>query len=132
AALAALLVRRERRAEDPIVPLGMLRSKAVGVASGALFLTTASLFAVVVFVPLFLQATTGATPTEAGLLMAPMMLGTTISTSAAASWARRRASLRSSGHWADRWALRLSARCSRRSRARPRAAAWSGAWTRGS
>jgi EmrB/QacA subfamily drug resistance transporter len=81
--LGAMLVARERRAEDPIVPLGMLRSPAVGVASGALFLTTASLFAVVVFVPLFLQATTGATPTEAGLLMAPMMLGTTISTAVA-------------------------------------------------
>jgi EmrB/QacA subfamily drug resistance transporter len=80
AALGAALVVRERRAEDPIVPLGMLRSRAVGVASAGLFLTTASLFAVVVFVPLFLQATTGADPTEAGLIMVPMMLGTTVST----------------------------------------------------
>ena len=45
------------------------------VASAALFLATASLFAVIVFVPLFLQAATGATPTEAGLLLVPMMLG---------------------------------------------------------
>src|SRR5262249_1711155 len=33
-----------------------------------------------VFVPLFLQATTGATPTQAGLLLIPMMLGITAST----------------------------------------------------
>src|SRR5204862_6114430 len=33
-----------------------------------------------VFVPLFLQTATGATPTEAGLLLAPMMLATTLST----------------------------------------------------
>jgi EmrB/QacA subfamily drug resistance transporter len=83
AALTAGLVARERRAEDPVVPLRMLRTRTVGVASAGLFLTTASLFAVVVFVPLFLQTTTGADPTEAGLLMVPMMLGTTISTALA-------------------------------------------------
>ena len=32
------------------------------------------------FVPLFLQAATGATPTEAGLLLVPAMLGITVST----------------------------------------------------
>jgi MFS family permease len=52
----------------------------VRVASAALFLTTAALFAVTVFVPLFLQTATGASPTEAGLLMVPMMAGTTLST----------------------------------------------------
>ena len=35
------------------------------------------------FVPLFLQATTGATPTQAGLLLVPMMLGITLSTNMA-------------------------------------------------
>jgi EmrB/QacA subfamily drug resistance transporter len=79
-ALASALVVRERRAEDPIVPLEMLRSRPVAVASAALFLATASLFAVTVFVPLFLQAVTGASPTEAGLLLVPMMAGTTLST----------------------------------------------------
>jgi len=34
-------------------------------------------------VPLFLQATTGATPTQAGLLLVPMMLGITVSTNLA-------------------------------------------------
>ena len=32
------------------------------------------------FVPLFLQTATGATPTEAGLLLVPAMLGITVST----------------------------------------------------
>ena len=83
AALAAGLVVRERRTADPIVPLGMLRSRTVRMASGALFLGTAALFSVVVFVPLFLQVATGASPTEAGLLLVPMMLGTTLSTNLA-------------------------------------------------
>lgn len=79
-ALAAGLVARERHAADPIVPLRLLRTRAVAVASGALFLATAALFAITVFVPLFLQTATGASPTEAGLLLVPAMLGITVST----------------------------------------------------
>jgi EmrB/QacA subfamily drug resistance transporter len=74
------LIVRERRAADPLVPLHLLRTRVVAVASAALFLGTAALFAVTVFVPLFLQRQTGATPTEAGLLLIPVMLGITIST----------------------------------------------------
>jgi EmrB/QacA subfamily drug resistance transporter len=80
AVLAAALVVRERRAADPIVPLRLLRTRTVALVSTALFLATAALFAVTVFVPLFLQTTTGATATEAGLLLVPAMLGITVST----------------------------------------------------
>ena len=78
--LVGALTVRERHAADPIVPLRLLRSRAVAVASSALFLGTAALFAITVFVPLFLQTTTGASPTEAGLLVVPAMLGITVST----------------------------------------------------
>jgi EmrB/QacA subfamily drug resistance transporter len=78
--LAGALVVRERRAPDPIVPLALLRTPEVAIASVGMFLATASLFAITVFVPLFLQATTGATPTQAALLLIPMMLGITVST----------------------------------------------------
>jgi len=81
--LAVALVARERRAADPVVPLALLRTRTVAVVSAGLFLTTAALFAVNVFVPLFLQATTGATPTQAGLLLVPMMIGITVSTNVA-------------------------------------------------
>jgi EmrB/QacA subfamily drug resistance transporter len=79
ALLSAGLLIRERRAADPIVPFHLLRTRVVAVASSVLFLATASLFAITVFVPLFLQATTGASPTEAGLLLVPAMLGITVS-----------------------------------------------------
>ena len=79
-ALSAALVVRERRAADPIVPLGLLRARTVAIASAALFLATGALFSVTVFVPLFLQATTGASPTASGLLLVPAMLGITLST----------------------------------------------------
>jgi EmrB/QacA subfamily drug resistance transporter len=79
-ALTGALVLRERRAKDPIVPVRVLRMRSVAVASAALFFGLAALFAITVFVPLFLQATTGATPTQAGLLLVPAMLGITVST----------------------------------------------------
>jgi EmrB/QacA subfamily drug resistance transporter len=79
-ALSAALFARERRVADPIVPLGLLSTRVVAVASATLFLATASLFAITVFVPLLLQTTTGAAATEAGLLLAPAMLGITVST----------------------------------------------------
>jgi EmrB/QacA subfamily drug resistance transporter len=81
--LAGALVARERRAADPVVPFDLLRTPAVALSSAALFLTTAALFSINVFVPLFLQATTHATPTEAGLLLIPAMLGITLSTNVA-------------------------------------------------
>jgi MFS family permease len=79
-ALSGALVVRERRADDPIVPFHLLRTRTVSVASTALFLGTAALFSVTVFVPLLLQTASGASPTEAGLLLAPAMLGITVST----------------------------------------------------
>jgi EmrB/QacA subfamily drug resistance transporter len=82
-ALSAALVVQERRAGDPIVPLHLLRTRTVALVSVALFFATAALFAITVFVPLFLQTTTGATPTEAGLLLVPAMLGITLSTTLA-------------------------------------------------
>ena len=78
--LSGALLVRERRAPDPIVPFHLLRTRSVAIASSALFLATAALFSITVFVPLFLQTTTGASPTEAGLLLVPAMLGITAST----------------------------------------------------
>jgi MFS family permease len=80
AALAAAYVARARRAADPVLPLAMLAQPVVAIASAGLFFTTASLFAVVVFVPVFLQAGSGVSPTDAGLLMLPMMAGTVVAT----------------------------------------------------
>jgi MFS family permease len=79
-ALGAALVVHERRVADPIVPLHLLRTRTVAVVGVALFLGTGALFSITVFAPLFLQTTTGATPTEAGLLLVPAMLGITVST----------------------------------------------------
>ncbi|HWI22909.1 MAG TPA: MDR family MFS transporter [Baekduia sp.] len=80
AALAVALVFRERSAADPVVPVDLLRTRVVALSSAALFLTTAALFAITVFVPLVLQVGTGASPTQAGLLLIFAMAGITVST----------------------------------------------------
>lgn len=82
-ALTGALVARSRHTEDPIVPLSVIGNRSVALASTALFLVVATMFSITVFVPLFLQTTTGATPTQAGLLMIPMMVGITVSTNVA-------------------------------------------------
>ena len=83
AAGVALVGARAARPPTRSSRFDLLRTRVVAVASAALFLATAALFAVTVFVPLFLQTTTGATPTEAGLLLVPAMLGITVSTTLA-------------------------------------------------
>ena len=75
-----LFVLRERRAADPVVPLAMLGMATVRVAAAGLFLVTAALFGVTVFIPVLLQASVGLSPTEAGLLLASMTIGLTVST----------------------------------------------------
>ena len=76
-------VARERRAADPVVPLAMLATPTVRVAAAGLFLVTASLFSVIVFVPVLLQVSAGFTPTTAGLLLATMTVGLTGATTIA-------------------------------------------------
>jgi EmrB/QacA subfamily drug resistance transporter len=81
--LSAALFARTRRSQDPIVPLALIGSRPVALASAGLFLVTATMFSITVFIPLFLQTTTGASPTDAGLLLIPMMVGITASTNLA-------------------------------------------------
>jgi predicted MFS family arabinose efflux permease len=93
AATAAFAV-RERRAADPVVPLAMLVTPTVRVAAAGLFLVTASLFAVIVYVPVLLQVSAGLAPTTAGLVLATMTIGLTAVTTVAGRRVARTGRLR--------------------------------------
>jgi predicted MFS family arabinose efflux permease len=93
-AATAAFVRRERRVADPVVPLAMLASPTVRVAAAGLFLGTAALFAITVFMPVLLQVSAGVAPTGAGLLLATMTIGMTLATSAAGRRVARTGRLR--------------------------------------
>jgi predicted MFS family arabinose efflux permease len=80
AALLAGWIARERRASDPILPLRLFRIPVFTVVSATLFLTTLAFFAVIVFMPVFLQVVTGASATRSGFLLLPLLLAATAST----------------------------------------------------
>ncbi|MFO0612748.1 MAG: MDR family MFS transporter [Polyangiaceae bacterium] len=75
AVLLAAFVVVERRAEDPILPFPMLRRPVIrmGTIIGALM--GAVMMGAIMYTPLFMQAVLGATPTEAGTSIAPMLIG---------------------------------------------------------
>jgi EmrB/QacA subfamily drug resistance transporter len=67
-------LRIERRARDPVVPLALFRNRVVAVAVGVGFLAGIAMFAAITFVPLLAQGVLGATATEAGSFLTPLML----------------------------------------------------------
>ncbi len=64
----------ERRAKDPVVPLALFRNRVVAVAVGVGFLAGIAMFAAITFVPLLAQGVFGATATQAGSFLTPLML----------------------------------------------------------
>ncbi len=73
--LAALLVARERVAAEPILPLGLFGNRVFAVAVAVIAITATALFGTFVFLPTFFQLVEGKSPSDAGLLTAPLMGG---------------------------------------------------------
>jgi EmrB/QacA subfamily drug resistance transporter len=67
-----LLVAVERRAVDPTLPLELFANRTFTVGNILLFLYGATVFAVVVFTPAFLQGVIGLSATHSGLLLIPL------------------------------------------------------------
>lgn len=73
-ALAAAFIVIERRVPDPVVPFRLFRNRVVAVSVTAGFLAGVAMFGAISFIPLYAQGTLGATATEAGSLLTPLML----------------------------------------------------------
>ena len=71
-------VRAESRATEPILPLGLLRNRVVAIASAVGFIIGFALFGALTYLPLFQQVVRGASPTESGLQLIPVMAGVLI------------------------------------------------------
>jgi EmrB/QacA subfamily drug resistance transporter len=65
-----------RRAEEPILPLPLLRNPAFSVASSVALIAGGIVQGSAIFLPQFLQLTRGVSPTVAGLRLLPMVTGT--------------------------------------------------------
>ncbi len=70
-----LLIRQEGRATEPILPPHLFTNRVFIVAVSVIGLNAMALFGSLVFLPLFFQLVLGASPSHAGLMMAPMMGG---------------------------------------------------------
>ena len=86
-ALAAVLVPVERRATAPVLPPAMLGSRTVVYSSLIAFLANAAMFAVLVYLPTYLQIVHGVSATLSGISMLPLVAGLVISQSLAGRWA---------------------------------------------
>jgi EmrB/QacA subfamily drug resistance transporter len=75
ALLYGLLVQVERRASEPILPARLFANPVFVVSVTVIGLNAMALFGSLVFLPLFFQLILGASPSRAGLMMAPMMGG---------------------------------------------------------
>ena len=75
AASIALLTITERRAAEPILPPRLFRNRIFVLCVLVIGLTAMGMFAAAVFLPLYFQLVQGASPTAAGLMIAPMMGG---------------------------------------------------------
>jgi EmrB/QacA subfamily drug resistance transporter len=77
--LFGLLVPVERRAVEPALPPKLFADRVFVIGVAGVSLSTAALFGALVFIPLFFQLVMGASATEAGLRMAPLMGGLIVS-----------------------------------------------------
>ncbi|MFF7443261.1 MDR family MFS transporter [Streptomyces sp. NPDC008122] len=82
-ALVAALVPVERRAAAPVLPPAMLGSRTVVFASLIGFFANAAMFAVLVYLPTYLQIVRGVSATLSGIHMLPLVAGLVISQSLA-------------------------------------------------
>jgi EmrB/QacA subfamily drug resistance transporter len=73
ALLVILFVAVEKRVEEPIIPMHLFSSPIFRVASMAGGIVGFSMFGAITFLPLFLQTVHGASPTNSGLQMVPIM-----------------------------------------------------------
>ncbi len=72
-ATGVVFVLIERRTAEPIIPMGLFRDRNFRLTTAAGLLTAVAMFGSIGYMPTYLQMATGASATEAGLLMIPMM-----------------------------------------------------------
>ena len=73
--LFILLLWVENRATDPILPIPLYRDRLFATSITHGVLSGWAMFGSVSFIPLFVQSVLGASPTEAGITVTPMLLG---------------------------------------------------------
>ena len=78
AVMLAVFIAAELRAAEPVLPLTLFADRAFALASLGGLLFGIAMFAVVVFLPLYMQAVLGVSATKSGSLLTPLMVSAVI------------------------------------------------------
>lgn len=73
--LLVLFVLVERRVAEPVIPLHLFGNRILRAAAVTGLLSGMAMFGAITYVPLYLQAVTGSTATQAGWVLMPFVLG---------------------------------------------------------
>lgn len=76
---AIAFVQVEARAAEPILPLELFRNRVFQVTTVVTFVSGIGMFGAISFMPLFIQGALGASATNSGTVVLPMMLGMVVS-----------------------------------------------------
>jgi EmrB/QacA subfamily drug resistance transporter len=71
----ALLLRQERRAPFPLLPIGLLRQPAIWRSDALAACHGAALVSLITLLPIYLRVARGATASETGLMLVPLTIG---------------------------------------------------------
>lgn len=77
--LGVAFVAVERRVDEPAIPLRLFRIRTFVIAAGVSFVIGVGLFGSITYLPTFLQVANGASASNSGLLLVPMMGGLLVS-----------------------------------------------------
>lgn len=72
--LTAFIV-RQAKSSSPILELGLFRNPTFTISNVAGFLSMAGMYGAILYLPLYMQAVKGASATNSGLTLSPLMLG---------------------------------------------------------
>ncbi|MEY2232849.1 DHA2 family efflux MFS transporter permease subunit [Streptomyces sp. BF23-19] len=75
AVLLAAFLLVERKAPEPVLPLGLFRIRTFTLCSAISFVVGFAMFGAMVYLPTFLQVVQGVSPTMSGVHMLPMVIG---------------------------------------------------------
>jgi EmrB/QacA subfamily drug resistance transporter len=87
--LIVLLLLHELRVQDPLLPVHLFRNNVFVIGNSLGFLMGAASVGATIFLPLFLQVVIGATASNSGLLITPMMIGISIGAFGTSQFVRR-------------------------------------------
>ena len=73
--LLGLFVLIETRAQEPVIPLHLFRSRVFRLANIAVFAFAMLMFSAVIYIPVYAQGVLGVGATGSGLILMPLMLG---------------------------------------------------------